>query len=92
MLRNLEAEARFMGDVLLEYTVNRRSCEEDDVRAEIVSSCLAEFAFSAGLSGFHGYAVANFQILDIFADFDNRTAGFMSQNKRILNDKIADSP
>ena len=91
VVRNLEAETCFMGDILLEYAVYRRGREEDDVRAEIISSTLAELTFSAGLSRLHGHAVTDLQILDILSDFDNRTPGFMSQNERIFNDKIADS-
>ena len=70
-----------MSNIFLEYTIYRRSCKENNVRTQIIASCAAEFAVTAGFTWFKGNFVADLKMFYIFTNFYNNTAWFVSKNK-----------
>ena len=92
IVRQLEAEICLMGNVFLEHTVNRRSCKEYHVRAEIILAFLAEFTLSAGFSRLQCHTVTNLQMLNILTDFHYNSARLMAQYERRFYHVIPDCP
>lgn len=65
--------------IAAEIAVNGRGCTEYDVGAQVVSSCLAEFAVPAGHTRLDRYTVTSFEVLyfcshlEIIHDTSNNT-------------------
>ena len=90
ILRQLEAQVRLMGHVLLEHAVHGRRCKEHHIGAEVIPTGSAELAVSAGLAGLQCHTVAHLQVFHVLPNLHHNAAGLMAQDKGRLHDEIAD--
>ena len=78
IIRQLKAQICLMGNIFLEYSVYRRSCEKDHIRAQIILAFLAEFTVSAGLSRLQSHSVPYLEMFYIFPHFHHYAAWLMA--------------
>jgi hypothetical protein len=91
VIRDLVAVVTRNGVVLCERAVPwRRRCK-DGVVAEVVGAGAAVVASSTWDTGFDGHAVADFEVGDCGADFDDGARGLMAEDDGAGEDEVADA-
>ena len=79
------------GDEFAQRPVDRRRAVESDVRTQVVCAGPALIAATAWLARFDGDTFAYSRWRHSFADFDNLTGRFVSQDQRTADHEIANA-
>jgi hypothetical protein len=91
VIRDLIAVITRNGVVLRERAVPRRRCRKDCVIAEVVGAGAAIIASSTWNTRFDGHAVADFEVSNCGADFDNGAGGLVAQDDGAGENEVADA-
>ena len=91
MVRDLVAIVACNSVVLSKRPIPWRRGREDGVIAQIVRASAAVIAPSAWHTGFNGYAITNFEILDLRSNLDNCSRTLVTENDRAVENKVPDS-
>lgn len=70
--------------IAAEIAVNGRRCTEQDVGAQVVPSCLAEFTVPAGYTRLDRYPVTGFEVLHFCSHLETMDYTSNNTNKRYL--------
>nr|GMD33068.1 uncharacterized protein LOC111241416 [Ipomoea batatas] len=87
VLRELEAQIRRMHDLVSERSVDRRSCEELHLVAEIVTAFFAMAAPPTANTRLQSHAIAGDEMLHLATDFFNDSGAFMADHHWLFHNK-----
>nr|GMD36345.1 uncharacterized protein LOC111241416 [Ipomoea batatas] len=88
VLRELEAQIRRMHDLVSERSVDRRSCEELHLVAEIVAAFFAMAAPPTANTRLQRHTIAGDEMLHLASDFFDDSGAFMADHHWLLHNRF----